>query len=149
MLENNYYMIITNPKDYLIDIKNDFSFIGFPERNRNSVKKFKKGDRIIFYVTKRSAFAAIVEVTGEYYYENTKVWDDEFDLWPHRIHCKPLYIIKSRYTMVYIKDIWDNLSFIKSKDKWGVYVQGSYRSLKKQDYIVIESEIKKRCRQCV
>lgn len=148
-MENNYYMIITDPKDYSIDIKNNFSFIGFPERNRESIKKFKKGDRIVFYVTKKSSFAAIVEVVGDYYYKNSKVWDDEYDLWPHRIKCKPIYIIESRHMMVYIKEIWDNLSFIKSKEKWGVYVQGSYRNLKKEDYLIIEAEIKKRCQLCV
>ena len=45
--EINYYMIITTPTDYRLDVKNEFKFVGFPERNRNSVMKFKEGDKII------------------------------------------------------------------------------------------------------
>ncbi|GAA0124413.1 EVE domain-containing protein [Clostridium sp. CTA-19] len=144
-MENNCYMIITTQKDYNIDVENNFNVVGFPERNKNSVKKFKKGDKIIFYLTKKSVFASVVEVTGEYFYDRKQIWNDEYDLWPHRINCKPLYVIKDVNMMVYIKDIWDNLQFIKNKHKWGSQVQGSYRSLSEHDFKIIEDEISKRC----
>lgn len=141
MRERNYYMIITTEKDYEIDVANNFNIVGFPDRNENSVKKFKKGDKIIFYVTKKSVFASIVEVTGEYFYSREQIWGDEYDLYPHRINCKPIYVLKDVNQRVYIKDIWDNLEFIKNKHKWGVYVQGSYRVMTEHDFKVIETEI--------
>lgn len=144
-MENNYYMIITTQKDYSIDVKNNFNVVGFPERNKNSVKKFKKGDKIVFYVTKLSVFASIAEVTDEYFYDKNQIWGDEYDLWPHRIKCKPLHIIKDINLMIYIKDIWENLNFIKNKHKWGSQVQGSFRTLSEHDFKVIESEMEKRC----
>ena len=144
-MEKKYYMIITTEKDYEIDVKNNFDIVGFPERNKNSVKKFKKEDKIIFYVTKKSVFASVVEVIGEYFYDRKQIWSDEYDLWPHRINCKPLYIIEDVNMRVYIKDIWENLSFIKNKHKWGSQVQGSYRILSEHDFKVIENEIVKRC----
>ena len=33
-VKNNYFMIITTPADYKLDVKNEFKFVGFPERNR-------------------------------------------------------------------------------------------------------------------
>lgn len=139
-MEKNYYMIITNKRDYNCDIKNNFKFIGFPDRNRNSVKKFNIGDRIVFYVTKVSCFAAVVEVSGEYYYDNSLIWTD-YEIWPHRIPCKVIKFINNDEDMIYIKDIWDDLSFIKNKVKWGSQVQGSFRKLVKSDYEIIEKNI--------
>jgi predicted RNA-binding protein len=143
--DKSYYMIITTKEDYCIDLERNFQVVGFPERNRNSVKKFKKGDRIVFYISKKSVFASVVEVVGEYFYDKKQIWSDEYDLWPHRINCKPVHIIDDFNLMVYIKDIWDNLSFIKTKHKWGSQVQGSFRTLSEYDFTVIETEIAKRC----
>jgi hypothetical protein len=39
--------------------------------------------------------------------------------------------------MVFIKDVWEKLEFIKTKGSWGVYVQGSFRKLSKHDFKVI------------
>lgn len=144
MEEVNYYMIITTEQDYQIDVENNFNVVGFPERNRNSVKKFKKGDKIVFYITKKSVFAAVVEVVGEYFYDRKQLWNDEYDLWPHRINCKPLYIIEDTNLMIYIKDIWDNLNFIVNKQKWGSQVQGSFKRLSEHDYNIIKNEIEMR-----
>lgn len=137
----NYYLIITTLRDYKFDVKNNFEFLGFPSRNKNSVKNFKVGDKIIFYLTKISSFAAIVEVSGEYFYSTEKIWEDEFDLWPHRIKCKVKKYIDDPKKMIYIKNIWDNLDMISNKHKWGSQVQGSYRKITENDYNIISKEI--------
>lgn len=147
MDEVNYYMIITTPDSHKVDIENNFSIIGFPDRNRNSVKNFKVGDKIVFYITKKSVFGTIAEVTSEYFHSTEKIWDNEFDFWPHRVNARPIYKIIDFNSMVYIKDIWDNLHFIKNKHKWGSQVQGSYRKLSKHDFNVIQNEVSKRCQR--
>ena len=76
------------------------------------------GDRIIYYVTKHSKFMAAVEVVGEYFYSEEPIWDDPYDLWPHRIPTKPVVFIDICEDGVYIKDIWYNMEFIKNKVKW-------------------------------
>ena len=116
--KSNYYMIITTPADYKLDVKNEFKFVGFPERNRNSVMKFRKGDKVIVYVTQKSSFAAVLEITGEPYCSYTQVWDDEYILYPYRVSTSPIFYAKANSEMVFIKDIWDGLSFIKNKHKW-------------------------------
>lgn len=141
---SNYYMIITNQIDYEWDIDNQFSCAGLPNRNEKSVRKMKPGDKIVYYVTKESKFMAVVEVTGEYYYSEEQIWDDPYDLWPHRIKTKPLCYIDDYENGVYIKDIWDGLSFIKNKIKWGSQVQGSFRSISEQDYLHIKKNIEKK-----
>jgi predicted RNA-binding protein len=138
----NYYLLNTPPEDFKIDIKNKFSIAGFPERYKNSVKKFKPGDRIVYYIKGEYVFGAITEITGKYYYDETQIWSDWFNLFPVRIETKPVYFCEKFENMIFVKNIWDNLNFIKSKKKWGAYFQGSFRNLTKEDYKVIENALK-------
>ena len=140
----NCYMIVTNEIDYEWDIDNSFKCAGFPERNKKSIMQMQTGDKIVYYVTKASKFMAVVEVDGEYFYSEEVLWDDPYDLWPNRIKTKPIIFMEDIDDGVYIKDIWDNLSFIKNKVKWGSQVQGSFRKLSESDYYVIENALKTR-----
>jgi predicted RNA-binding protein len=142
--ERQYYILITKPDDYKIDVKNMFSFAGFPERHENTLKKMKNGDRIVYYITGKYSFGAITEVNGKYYYDDDQVWSDWFYLYPSRIKTKPIYIINNFSNMVFIKNIWDQLEFIKNKKKWGAYFQGSLKHLNKRDYKVIEKHIRRK-----
>lgn len=139
---NNYYLIITSKESYQIDIKNKFSIIGFPERNRNSVKKFKPGDKIIFYITKVSKFGTVAEVTSDFFYSETPIWNENFDEWPYRVKAKPLVTVNKDEQMLYIKDIWDELEFIKNKEKWGSQVMGSFRKLSENDFNVLYKKLR-------
>ena len=42
MGNRNYYMLITTPEDFEIDSENNYKIVGFPMRNCNFIKKFKK-----------------------------------------------------------------------------------------------------------
>lgn len=139
-----YYLIITTCIDYEWDVDNKFACIGFPARNRKSVSAMTKGDKIAFYVTGESKFMATAEVTGGYFYSESRIWDDEFELYPHRIHSKPCFYIQNIEDGIYIKDIWDDLEFITNHHKWGSCVQGSLRKLSQHDFEVIEKNIKRK-----
>ncbi len=139
-----FYMIITNEIDYEWDIDNRFQFVGLPERNRKRITQMEIGDRVIYYVTKQSKFMAEVEVTGEYFYSTDQIWDDPFDLWPHRRKTRPIAFFEDFGDGIFIKEIWDNLEFIKNKVKWGSQVQGSFKILSEHDYTVISKAIKKK-----
>lgn len=136
-----FYMIITTYEDFKIDIKNRFKFIGFPERNGKRLKTFMPGDKVVFYISKKQCFGGIAEITGESFECHTQIWNDEYDLYPCRIPAKVNLISKSENQMVHLKDIWDNLNFIKQKHKWGVYVQGSLKVLSENDYLTIENAL--------
>ena len=103
--------------------------------------KFQKGDKIIVYVTQKSSFAAVLEITGEPYCSYTQVWDDEYILYPYRVSTTPVFYAKSNSEMVFIKEIWDDLSFITNKHKWGSQVQGSFRKITEADFNLIKTNI--------
>ncbi|MFW5795118.1 MAG: EVE domain-containing protein [Bacillota bacterium] len=135
---DKHYFLITTPKDFEIDLRNKFSLAGFPERYKKSVKNFKSGDKIVYYIKGKYSFGAITEVVGDYHYDRTQIWNDWFNLFPVRIKTKPLYFFNKFENMISVKEIWDDLNFLKVKKKWGAYFQGSFRNLNKKDYKVIE-----------
>ena len=135
------YMIVTNEIDYEWDIDNQFVYAGFPDRNKKSLQQMELEDKIVYYVTKHSKFMAITEVVGEYFYSEDPIWDDPYDLWAHRIHTKPVVYIDNCDDGVFIKDIWDNLVFIKNKVRWDSQVQGILRKLSENDFNVIYNGI--------
>lgn len=75
-------------------------------------------------------------------YSEEPIWDHPYDLWPHRIHTRSIIYIDDFADGIFIKDIWDDLEFIKNKVKWGSQVQGSFRCLSEHDFIHIYNSIK-------
>lgn len=140
----NCYMITTTEIDYEWDIDNKFKCAGFPDRNKKSLLNMNSGDLIVYYVTKISKFMAVTEVIGDYYYSEEPIWDDPYDLWEHRVPTKPLVYFENFDDGIYIKDIWDNLEFIKNKKKWGSQVQGSFKRLSEHDSKVILKSLKEK-----
>ena len=55
------------------------SVMGFNTNKLSTVKKLKKGDYLIAYLTKVSAFVGILKVEGEHYLGTEKIWSDGGD----------------------------------------------------------------------
>lgn len=147
----NYFLIITNRWDYEIDVQNEFNCAGFPDRQRQSVNKMEKGDKIIYYVSGVKKFCAAVEIIGKPYYSKEQIWKDFYEVYPCRVPTKPIVYSRAEISEtgkrcsvdgVYIKNIWNNLSFIKNKKKWGSQVMGSFRKITENDYNVITNALK-------
>ena len=138
-----YYILVTSKDDFSIDIQNELNVIGLPHSKRATAQKLQIGDRLVFYISKLGAFGGIAEVTSDYYYSKEKIWSDEYDLWPHRVRSKSIFHFKNITKVISIKSIWDNITFIKNKHKWGCYFQGSLRSITKEDYQVIHDAFSK------
>ena len=108
---------------------------GFGESLENHIKK---GDIIIFYVMKSrcsnpdyaSCFANAYEVVSNWFKENKPLWPDEVKakkvLYPHRV---TLRLIKEG--KVKVEELVDELSFIKRKDAWRVYLRGCPANFRK------------------
>jgi len=141
-----YYIITTSPENFEIDRKGPkFSIQGLKDRHKKTVQKWKRGDRIIYYINKIGKFGAIAEITSGYYRDETKIWTEEDELWPSRAKSKPI-IILNRDEFLDARRYVDKLSFIKNRfspEYWGLAFQGSVREIPEEDYQFIESEMRK------
>jgi len=141
--DSKYWMVVTSLKNFRHDREVlNFKSQGVPHRYRKQVKKMKPEDRVVYYVMGMQKFGAIATITGSYYHDENKLWTDDNEMWPSRCPSKP-YIVLQEDEFVDAKKLVPDLSFIENKDHWGVYFQGSLRSIPEQDFKLIESEMKK------
>lgn len=105
--------------------KADSSVSGFRESRWNTVKKIKKGDYLLCYLTGIMRFIGILEVTGESFQDDTVIWQDKD--FPARPKVKPLVELTPE-TAVPVHDLSEDLSFfqnMKSPNAWTGRFRGS------------------------
>ncbi|MEM2130322.1 MAG: EVE domain-containing protein [Candidatus Bathyarchaeia archaeon] len=139
-----YWLITTSPENFRIDKEQSgFSVQGLRERHKNMVMKFQPGDKVVYYINKISKLGAIATIISGYYHDDkTKIWTDEDEIWPSRAKSKPEIVLEDD-ELLDIKKLVKQLSFIKDKDHWSLFVRGSIRQIPEEDYLLIESEMRK------
>jgi len=139
----NYWLIVTSPENFKCDRENlNFKLQGLPHRFRKQVQRMAVGDRVIYYIMKLQKFGATATIMGDYIHDETKLWTDTEELWPARRPSKPDIVLEDD-ELVDAKKLVPLLSFIEKKDVWGVYFQGSIKTIPEEDFKLIESEMKK------
>lgn len=140
----NYWLITTSPENFKVDKETQgFTVQGLKERHKKTVMKFKPGDKVVYYINQISKLGAIATITSGYYYDDeTRIWTDEDEIWPSRAKSKPDIVLEDD-ELLDIKRLIKDLSFIKDKEHWSLFVRGSVRKIPEEDYLLIESEMRK------
>jgi predicted RNA-binding protein len=138
-----YWLVVTSPANF----RHDRDVLGFKVqglalRFRKQVQKMAIGDRIAYYIMKLQKFGATATITGDYYEDQAKVWTDDEEMWPARRPSKPDIVLNDD-ELIDAKKLIPDLSFIPKKDVWGVYFQGSIKTIPEEDFRLIESEMRK------
>ena len=140
----NHWMVVTSPENFRYDRENlNFKYQGLPHRFRKQVQRMKKGDRVVYYIMKLQKFGATASISGEYFHDDkNRIWTDMDEIWPARAPSKPDIVLDDD-ELIDAKKLVPDLSFIKNKEFWGTYFQGSIKTLPEEDFRLIESEMKK------
>ncbi|MGL5797978.1 MAG: EVE domain-containing protein [Cetobacterium sp.] len=142
--QKEYFILITTLDDFKHDIELDLSLIGLSEKSSKRLSGLKKGDVIIYYLSSLKCFVGISEIDGDYYYDNkNKIWTDDFYLRPARRKTKKKLLCKDLSQAVYIKPLLDDLLFIRNKEKWGTNFHGRFKTIPKNDFLLIQKIMKK------
>ena len=80
---------------------------GFRESRWNRVKKIKKGDRLLCYLTGVSRFVGVLEATGAAFRDDSCIWKDQ--IFPSRLPVKPIVALDPKFG-VPVRDLSDSLS---------------------------------------
>jgi len=138
-----YWLIVTSYENFKYDREIlRFNYQGLPHRFRKQVQRMQIGDKVVYYIMKLQKFGATATIIGDYIEDYSKLWIDDDEMWPARRKSKP-DIILSDDELIDVKRLVNDLSFIKRKDFWGVFFQGSIRNIPEDDFRLIESEMKK------
>jgi len=114
-----------------------------PHRFRKRGQSMRPGDRVAYYIMGLQKFGATATITGEYYHDDqTRLWTDEDEIWPTRCPSAPDVVLQDD-ELVDAKKLVPDLGFIRDKDHWGTFLQGSIRTIPEDDFRLIESEMRK------
>lgn len=140
-----YWLICTSPENFQVDRATNFVVEGFKRSQSRTVKRVQPGDKFAYYINKLQRFGAISVATTGYYYDETKIWVEEDELWPCRFKIRPETVLPEDQ-MLDVKGIIAGLNFITDKQKqtnWGLAFHQSLRTIPEEDFILIESEMRK------
>jgi hypothetical protein len=138
-----YWMVVTSESNFKSDRETiGFKLQGLPYRFRKQVQSMEAGDRVVYYIMKLQKFGATATITGDYYEDHTKIWIEDEEMWPSRRPSKADIILNDD-ELVDAKMLIPDLSFVAKKEVWGVFFQGSIRTIPENDFLLIESEMRK------
>lgn len=99
--------------------------------NRSFLKEIKKGDYFIAFVPK-VGFIGQGTITGEYFNSKIKLWSDKN--YNHRFQISTSFISDK---VLPAASVVDDLTFVKNKNKWGVFFRSGIRKIPLDDYSLI------------
>lgn len=137
----NYWLFSVVPENWKIMKRKRIWAV----RNSNIAEKVKRNDYIVLYVTELRAFCSIIRIDSDWYQTKIPVWSDEI------VENKVKFPYQAKIELIQdgfirIFDVLQNLSFIKNKLKYGVYVQSEPANMRRpipnDDYSLILEEMK-------
>jgi len=141
-----YRLVVTTVKNFKISRHRNFDVEGFHEKTKRRVKKVRVGDKLVHYVARIQRIGAISEAIGEYYYDDeTRIWSEKDEMWPHRFKTRPVLVLDDE-VMLDVRRIIPHLTFISPQQKargWGLAFHQSLREIPREDFELIESEMRK------
>ena len=141
-----YWFCVTNEENWR-NVKK-FNVWGVSERWKERLLQVKSEDQLIFYVsqTKKNGeivpprIAGIFKAVSEPYTDKKKLFKPhrEKEIYPYRTKIKPIKIAEK---IVNFKELIPKLTFIKNKKMWTGSIRTAMRTIPKEDFQLIQSQL--------
>ncbi len=144
-MPRNFWMVVCNRENYEITKGLNFTVQGLKAEHRRKVQRVEAGDRLLYYVSGIRRFAATATLTSTYREEETEVWKKEGSVnWLYRIDITPEVVLEEdEYIQAGL--LAHRLDYIRRwpPENWYMAFQGNLHLLPKNDFFLIEEEMKK------
>ncbi|PKB72670.1 MAG: hypothetical protein BZY75_05865 [SAR202 cluster bacterium Io17-Chloro-G7] len=144
-MPHNFWMIICNPNNYRITRDLGFTLQGLKSQHRRKIERIENGDRVLFYVSVDRNFTATATATSSYFEGEDPVWENEGCAeWPYQIKIKPEVVLDD-HQYIDANLLAPRLDYVKRwpPENWYMAFQGNLHLLPKNDFLLIEEEMKK------
>jgi hypothetical protein len=138
-----YWMLVSSADNFETSRGRGFDLAGMKSRHRKKAEKVQPGDRVLFYVTGRQAFAGTATATGPYFEDQTPIWKGKTDdVYPFRFPIQPAVILEPGQ-FVSAEGLLDALEYPRrwAREHWHLAFQGNVHSLSQQDFETIEAAL--------
>lgn len=142
--EGRYFLGLFTAKSWTEFKANGAQVMGFTEKKVVAAARLQPGDMLLCYLTKRSTFVAVLEVTGPSYQDSTPIWSD--GLFPVRLPVKVVAEL-SPLAGLPVHLLLGKLSFLPGPsmpNNWTVHVRSSPRPWRLDDGHAVVSALQAR-----
>ena len=147
---SQYWMIVSSPENFRKTREQGFKIQGLKSRHRRRVETMRVGDRMLYYVTGRMAFAGSVTVASPMYEDHTPIWrsarrDEDY---PWRVHIRADAILEDA-DWIPAKELAYRLDYVRKwpPEHWTLAFQGHIHALPRNDFAIVEDEIARSSRR--
>jgi hypothetical protein len=144
-MASNFWMMINNEENFRITQARGFTLLGLKAQHRRKVQRITEGDRVLLYISHLRRFAATATAMSSFYESEEPIWVNEGSTgFPYHIKLKPGVILKDEQFMD-ANLLAPRLEYIKrwNPEDWYMAFQGNLHLLPKNDFSLIEEEMKK------
>jgi predicted RNA-binding protein len=149
-LASQYWMIVSSPENFRKTREQGFKIQGLKSRHRRRVETMRVGDRMLYYVTGRMAFAGSVTVASPMYEDHTPIWrsarrDEDY---PWRVHIRPDIVLDDA-DWIPAKELAYRLDYVRKwpPEHWTLAFQGHIHALPRTDFTILEDEMVRSARR--
>jgi predicted RNA-binding protein len=147
---SQYWMIVSSPDNFRKTRDLGYTIQGLKSRHRRRVETMRVGDRVLYYVTGRMAFAATVTVASPMYEDHTPIWRSarrEED-YPWRVHIRQDVVLED-VDWIPAKELAYRLDYVRKwpPEHWTLAFQGHIHALPRNDFAIVEDEIARSSRR--
>lgn len=125
------WLIVESPSNWAVDRKNEFAHFGLPERFFYRREHFRAGDNLFTYVTGKSCFSDIREITKSGVRKLPMGGDYERSL-PYCLDTKPVLVLEENRWLP-VLDVKDKLKMTSQHSNWGLLFRSTPRKLDPSD----------------
>ena len=144
-MPSNFWMMINNEENFRTTQNLGFTVMPLKAQHRRKVQRIADGDRILMYLSHRRRFVATATATSSYFEDEDSIWAKEGTTgFPYRINIKPEIVLDDIQFMD-ANLLAPRLDYVKrwAPEDWYMAFQGNLHLLPKNDFILIEEEMKK------
>lgn len=140
------WVLTGSPENFAATREHGFALIGMKERRRGLAEGMLPGDRIVFYITRVSAFGGSIRLTSGMFEDRTPVWPGKpgkVDAYPWRFHAEP-EVVLAEADWVPAEELRDSLEHVRRwpAEHWKLAFQGQLRTVSEHDARVLLSAMR-------
>lgn len=145
-----HWIVVGSPANFEKTRELGFCIQGLKSRHRKKAERMHPGDKIVYYVTGRKAFAAISTITSPYFESHELIWKSadpgkDAEDYPFRVETR-LDLALPDVDFVDAEPIARQMDYASKwpAANWTLAFQGNVHEIPESDYELILSAIKER-----
>lgn len=135
-----HWLLVSSADNFELSRARNFDIAGMKTRWKKAASEVQIGDTVFFYLTGIKAIGGEAVVTGESFFDETKIWDSTKpgEVYPYRFPIK-LTTARNKDSFLNVDEFIGNYEYAQKwpAKNWTLAFQGNVHRLNEHDYHLI------------